>query len=68
MDESEEAWSAAVEAEEDDEGLFCPVLSISKVTADGEQVTRVKLSGLYRSREEAVTAGRETIKAMALNG
>ena len=68
MDENEPSWRASVEAEQGDDGLFCPVLAITQITADGEQATRVKLSGIYRTPEDAVAAGRETITAMALNG
>lgn len=57
-----------MEAEQEEDGLFCPVLAITQITADGEQAMQVKLDGVYRTPEESIAAGREAIRAMALSG
>lgn len=57
-----EDWAAAVETEEDDDGLFVPILVITPPEGD---VTRVVLTGVYRTEQEALVAGREAVKSMA---
>lgn len=59
------SWSAIVDAEEDEEGFFVPVL---KLFAPGSlDPLTVRLNGVYRTGEEAIAAGREAISDMASN-
>ena len=61
----DEGWTASVEAEQGEDGLFTPVLRITTVTNDSEGTVRVPLNGVYRSSEDAVAAGLEAVRAMA---
>lgn len=62
-------WSAVVEAErDDDDSLYIPVLVLIYSSEECENALRVKLDGVYKTAEEAIAAGREAVKAMAMGG
>lgn len=58
----DEGWSASVEAEQGNDGLFVPALILIGPERDP---MRVPLAGVYRTAEDAIKAGREAIRAMS---
>ena len=60
---SYEAWSAVVDAEQGEDGLFVPLLML--FSPEAEEPLRVPLHGVYWTALEAIQAGRQAVAAMA---
>lgn len=58
-----EDWSAEIQAEEQDDGTFVPVLVLSRGPAPGNAV-RVRIGGIHTDAEEAIAAGRRAVSDM----
>lgn len=58
-------WTALVDAEEGDDGLFVPVLLL--FAPHSEEGLRVPLNGVYWTAIEAIYAGRQAISGMVMN-
>lgn len=59
---SHDAWSAVVDAEQGEDGLFVPVLML--FTPEAEEPLRVPLNGIYWTALD-IQAGRKAIAQMA---
>lgn len=59
----DEHWSAEVQADQDENGMFVPVLVIQEGTKAGLPL-RIKIGGLYAARADAIEAGREAVRSM----